>query len=284
MENLVNKLQNYYKKTKTMGVMVANCKDIHKILNLYEYYFQLLDKMNFYNRKIMNYILDKNNTSWSHERIEEYTKSHKNLEYEILKWRTDADGKYKEILDWYKGKKELENKKSIIENQVSKLKLLYNESDMEFEKTIMERMNKLDQYIIYKINGIIDFLLVINESINNISAISSLYRISKIIKNIGIKTVDEKQIYFNEVYTSIKNIVTENDTIMQKLDDVHENIKKRNDLSDIYHRKINGKDDSIIEYINKLNVMKIMIENNNKILETIDQKLTTHIESSKFIC
>jgi len=289
IENHKDKLTDYYKKTKTMAKLIFDCNDIEKIAPLYQHYFQLLDKMSFHNQKIVNLYegsTKKNDMKekikgalLSNHRLDKYKKPHVNLEKQIQKWKDDAMVKYNQNLEWYNKGKDLRNERYVIENQMAKLKLLYNEQDQNANKIVSECIEEIDQYIIYNINNIIDFLLVINES-TNMKIVSSLYRVSNIIKNIGIKSLKGKQIDFDEVYKTIETLEID-EGVSKKMDDIMEYINKRNIISNSYKNKNieNINDEKIIEYIKELKTTDEMINNNNEILKTIIEKQNEHTKS-----
>lgn len=281
IQNYADKLTNYYKKTKVVGEMIVNCRKesfkddkedivmkVNKIQQLYQHYFQLLDKMLFYNKKIMDF---------------KFNQSHIDLEKNILKWKKDADIKYQDILEWHKNRKELIKKKDIINNQIGKLKLLYNEHYLELNKTITERITKLDQYIVYHVNNVIDYLLVINESMDNMKAVTSLYRIGNILKNMNDKSMNQKQVDFNEVYTTIEKIVNEKDSIFKKVKDIETHINERKELVESIMNKIPSEylTDKQKENLEKMVIFDNMINNNKEIIKTIEDKQTEHLENAK---
>lgn len=273
IENFKDKLTEYYKKTKTMAKLIFDCKDIDKIQPLYKHYFQLLHKMSHYNHKILSTYKLKNK-----EKAEDFKNTHKKLDDQIDVWRQDANKKYLQIKEWHERKKELNNQIHITENQIAKLRLLYDEVDEKLKKLIYGEIEPMDQYIVHNINCLVDFIVAID---HDSEKLTSIYRVGNIMRNLDTKTFKEKQMDFDEVYTTIKSMDLDN-TMKNNLKDILNTIQKRNTLANSYINKVSDGlvDENKLEYIKDINITMKMIKNNTEILDKIKEKLEEHIQTS----
>lgn len=270
-----DKLTEYYKKTKTMSILIFDCKDIDKIHHLYKHYFQLLHKMSHYNQKILSTYKLKNK-----EKAKEFKNTHKKLDDQIDVWREDANKKYMQIKGWHERKKELNDQIYLTENQIAKLKLLYQEFDNKLKNSIMKDVEPMDQYIVHNVNCLVDFIVAID---HDSEKLNSIYRIGNIIRNLNTKSFKEKQTDFEEVYTTICSIDLDN-SMKNNLEDILNTIQKRNTLSNCYINKTSEvSDDKILELVKEIHITINMIKNNTDILSQINETFDEHIESSKDI-
>jgi hypothetical protein len=155
------KILSYYQKVKNMSKLLSEHNDdSDSTLKLYKIYFELLDKMEYYNNKIRSKLPN--------------ASINKQLRKEITTWRNDGIDEYSTI------KQRINKTRTTTKQQdyIEKLESTYTMRKEARQKYIMDSTNKLTSILMDNINDILDYSILLNESTaGNSFDLESLYTI-----------------------------------------------------------------------------------------------------------